>query len=47
MLADEALAYAQALEDPSRRRVFEELAAGYLKLAAGKSPEPGRRGLAA
>ena len=45
-LADEALAYAQALKDPGRRRIFEELAAGYLKLATAKSPEPSGRSLA-
>jgi len=39
-LADEALAYARVLKDPSQRRIFEELAKGYLKLAASKPPEP-------
>ena len=40
ILADEALAYARALKDPSQRRIFEELASSYLKLAASKPPEP-------
>ena len=40
VLADEALAYARALKDPSQKRVFEELAARYLKLASGKPREP-------
>jgi hypothetical protein len=39
-LADEALAYARVLRDPSQRRIFEELANSYLKLAASKPPEP-------
>ena len=38
VLADEALAYARILRDPSQRRIFEELAAQYLKLAA-RSPQ--------
>jgi len=39
VLADEALAYARILKDPSQRRIFEELAARYLKLAAGSLSE--------
>ena len=34
VLADEALAYARMLKDPSQKRIFEELGARYLKLAA-------------
>lgn len=34
MLADEALAYARAINDPEKRRIFEELADSYLKRAA-------------
>lgn len=40
VLADEALAYARILKDPSQRRIFEELADSYLKLAAGKHSAP-------
>lgn len=40
ILADEALAYARALRDPTQKRIFEELANSYLKLAARKPPEP-------
>ena len=36
-LADEARAYARAVNDPYKRRVFEDLADSYVKLAAGKS----------
>jgi hypothetical protein len=39
-LADEALAYARLLRDPSQRRIFEELANRYLALAAGKPSAP-------
>lgn len=39
VLADEALAYARALKDPSQRRIFEELANSYLKLAASNPLE--------
>jgi hypothetical protein len=39
VLADEARAYARAIKDPSKKRIFEELADNYLKLAAGKIPE--------
>jgi len=35
VLADEALAYARAVRDPGKRRIFEELAHSYLKLAEG------------
>lgn len=35
VLADEALAYARILKDPGQRRIFEDLAARYLKLATG------------
>ena len=38
-LADEARAYARAVNDPYRKRVFEDLADSYVKLAAGKSTE--------
>jgi hypothetical protein len=40
LLADEAMAYARALKDPSKRRVFEELAARYLKLARARPADP-------
>ncbi len=40
VLADEALAYARALKDPSQRRIFERLADNYLKLAASTPTEP-------
>jgi len=33
-LAEEAQAYASALNDPSQRRIFEEIAERYLRLAA-------------
>jgi hypothetical protein len=39
MLADEAMAYARALRDAQTRRVFEELAEMYSKLAAAKPVE--------
>ena len=39
VLADEARAYARAVNDPSKKRIFEELADNYLKLAAGRVPE--------
>ena len=32
-LAEEALAFARAIKDPDQRRLFEDLAATYLKLA--------------
>jgi hypothetical protein len=38
-LADEATAYARAVTDPYKKRVFQDLAESYLRLAAGKSPE--------
>jgi hypothetical protein len=38
-LADEARAYARAVNDPYKKRIFEDLADGYLKLAATKSSE--------
>ena len=38
-LADEARAYARAVNDPYKKRVFEDLADSYLKLATAKSPE--------
>jgi hypothetical protein len=38
-LADEARAYARAVNDPYKKRLFEDLAEGYLKLATEKSPE--------
>lgn len=38
-LADEARAYARAVNDPYKKRVFEDLADSYVKRAAGKSPE--------
>ena len=38
-LADEARAYARAVNDPYKKRVFEDLADRYLKLAATKSSE--------
>jgi len=37
--ADEALAYARAIKDPDKRRIFEELANTYLKLATTNSRE--------
>ena len=39
MLADEVLAHARALEDPNKRRVFEDIAAAYLKLASSGSAQ--------
>ncbi len=39
VLADEALAYARILKDPSQRRIFEELAHRYQELAAGSPAE--------
>jgi hypothetical protein len=38
-LADEARAYARAVNDPYKKRLFEDLAEGYLKLATEKAPE--------
>ena len=38
-LADEAKAFARAVNDPRKKRFFEDLAEGYLKLATEKSPE--------
>ena len=38
-LADEARAYARAVNDPYKKRVFEDLADSYVKLAAGKARE--------
>jgi hypothetical protein len=40
ILADEARAYARAVNDPYKKRVFEDLAENYLKLAAKRSAEP-------
>jgi len=39
VLADEARAYARAVNDPYKKRVFEDLAENYSKLAAGNSSE--------
>jgi len=39
ILADEARAYARVVNDPYKKRVFEDLADSYLQLAARKSPE--------
>jgi hypothetical protein len=40
VLAEEAMAYARAVKDPSQRRLFEDLSATYLKLASNGSAEP-------
>ncbi len=39
-LAEEALAYARAVKDPGQKRLFEDLAATYLKLASNGLAEP-------
>lgn len=39
VLADEARAYARAVNDPYKKRLFEELADNYLKLAGRTSSE--------
>jgi hypothetical protein len=39
-LAEEAQAYARAVKDPGQRRLFEDLAATYLKLATNGPAEP-------
>jgi hypothetical protein len=39
-LAEEALAFARAVKDPGQRRLFEDLATTYLKLASHGPAEP-------
>ncbi len=39
-LAEEALAYARAVRDPDQKRLFEDLAATYQKLASDRPAEP-------
>ncbi len=40
VLAEEALAFARAVRDPGQRRLFEDLAATYRKLASNRPAEP-------
>ena len=39
-LAEEALAYARAVSDPGQKRLFEDIAATYRKLASNRPAEP-------